>query len=186
MKRTQTALILVSAIVLLAGCGGTDSTATGSTASQPRSSAMAIGHGAGTLNCKTFPFVGSGKADWRKSSAYFGPLGMLVTDYARGSRSGDGLLHTKIPMLVEGHRSVVLSVPDDESDRVGIEAVNDHRAQLLSKLRLDPCGDRSRTIWAAGVATRDHAPVILDVEVDGKRRSTITVGNKEPVRESAR
>jgi hypothetical protein len=99
---------------------------------------------------------------------------MGVTDYAKGSRHGDGLLHTKIPTLVEGHRSVVLTVPDDESDRVGIEVLKpDHP---LSKLRLDPCGDRPRTIWAAGVATRDRAPVVLDVEVDGKRRGTITVG----------
>jgi hypothetical protein len=176
MKRTQMALILASAVALLAGCGGTDSTATGSTASQPRSSGATVGHGAGTLDCQDFPFIGSGKDDWRKSSAHFGPFGMLVTDYAKGSPREDGLLHTKIPVLVEGHRSVVLSVPDDESDRVGIEAVNDHQDQLLSELKLDPCGDRRRTIWAAGVATRDRAPVILDVEVDGKRRGTITVG----------
>lgn len=170
------ALILASAIAVLAGCGGTDSTATGSTAFQPKPSGLTIGHGAATLNCKTFPFIGSGKDDWRQSSAYFGPFGMLVTDYAKGSRRDDGLLHTKIPLLVEGQRSVVLSVPDDESDRVGIEAVNDHHDQLLSKLRLDPCGDRPRTIWAAGVATRDHAPVRLDVAVDGKLRGTITIG----------
>jgi hypothetical protein len=106
---------------------------------------------------------------------------MLVTDYAKGSRSDDGLLHTKTPVLVEGQRSVVLSVPGDESDRVGIEAVSDHHARLLSRLRLDPCGDRPRTIWAAGVATRDHAPVILDVDAGGKRRGTIVVGVKEPV-----
>jgi hypothetical protein len=170
------ALILASAIALLAGCGGTDATATRSTAFQPQSSGTAIGHGAATLNCQDFPFIGSGKDDWRKSSAYFGPFGMLVTDYAKGSRRDDGLLHTKIPVLVEGQHSVVLSVPDDESDRVGIEAVNDHHDSLLSRLRLDPCGDRPRTIWAAGVATRDRAPVILDVEVGGKRRGTITVG----------
>jgi hypothetical protein len=176
MKRTQTALILATATALLAGCGGTDATPARSTAVQPQSSGTTIGHGAGTLDCQDFPFIGSGKDDWRESSAYFGPFGMLVTDYAKGSRRGDGLLHTKIPVLVEGQRSVVLSVPDDESDRVGIEAVNDHRDQLLSKLRLDPCGDRRRTIWAAGVATRDRAPVILDVEVDGKRQGTITVG----------
>jgi hypothetical protein len=169
------ALVLAGAMALLAGCGGTDATATRSTALQPRSSGTTIGHGATTFSCQTFPFIGSGKGDWRKSSAHFGPFGMLVTDYAKGGRHGDGLLHTKIPVLVEGQRSVVLSVPDDESDRVGIEVLKpDHP---LSKLRLDPCGDRRRTIWAAGVATRDHAPVILDVEVDGKRRGTITVGS---------
>ena len=97
------ALVLAGVIVLLAGCGGTE-------ASSPT-----IGHGAATLNCKTFPFIGSGKDDWRKSSASFGPFGMLVTDYAKGSRHGDGLLHTKIPALVEGHRSVVLTVPQKRS-----------------------------------------------------------------------
>jgi hypothetical protein len=171
-------------MVLLAGCGGTDATATRSTAFQPQSSGATIGHGAATLNCQTFPFIGSGKDDWRKSSAHLGPVGMLVTDYAEDSRRGDGLLHTKIPVLVEGQRSVVLSVPDDESDRVGIEVVKP--GHPLSKLRLDPCGDRPRTIWAAGVATRDHAPVILDVEVDGKRRGTITVGVEEGVPRSGR
>ena len=174
------ALVMTCAIALLAGCGGTEATATRSTASQLERSGPPIGHGTATLNCQTFPFIGHGKTDWRKRSANFGPFGMSVTDYAKGSRHGDGLLHTKIPTLVEGHRSVVLTVPDDESDRVGIEVLKpDHP---LSKLRLDPCGDRPRTIWAAGVATRDHAPVTLDVEVDGKRRGTITVGVKESER----
>jgi hypothetical protein len=164
MKRTQMALALVlaGAIVLLAGCGGTEVT---------------IGHGAATLNCKSFPFIGSGKDDWRKSSASFGPFGMLVTDYAKGSRHGDGLLHTKIPALVEGHRSVVLTVPSDEFDRVAIEVLKPRHPLL--KLRLEPCPDRPRTIWAAGVATRDHAPVRLDVAVDGKPRGTIAIGAKE-------
>jgi hypothetical protein len=69
------ALVLAGAIVLLAGCGGTEAT---------------IGHGAATLNCKTFPFIGSGKDDWRKSSASFGPFGMLVTDYAKEAGTAMG------------------------------------------------------------------------------------------------
>jgi hypothetical protein len=163
MKRTPMALVLAGAIALLAGCGDTE--------------AISIGHGTATLDCRSFPFIGSGKGDWRQSSTSFGPVGMLVTDYAEGSREGDGLLHTKIPVLVEGHRSAVLSVPDGERDRVGILVLKPRRP--LSKLKLEPCSDRRRTIWAAGLATRDHAPVTLDVVVDGRRRGTITVGGEE-------
>jgi hypothetical protein len=177
MNRTQTALASVGAIALLAGCGGTEATVTRSAASQPQASAAPIGHGSATLDCETFPFIGSGKADWRESSANFGPLGMLVTDYAAGGRYGDRLLHTKIPVLVEGHHGVVLTVPDDESDRVGIEVLKPRHP--LSKLSLNPCGNRRRTIWAAGVVTRDDAPVKLGVAVDGRRQGMITVGGRE-------
>jgi hypothetical protein len=152
--------------VLLAGCGNAEG----------RSGGPSIGHGTATLNCKTFPFIGSGDRDWRKDSTTFGPLGMLVTDYAQGNREDDELLHTKIPVLVEGHRRVVLTVPEDERDRVGIIVLKPRTP--VSELTLDPCGDRPRTIWAAGVATRDHAPVTLDVAVDGTERGSITIAGE--------
>ncbi|HSS51166.1 MAG TPA: hypothetical protein VLX28_19675 [Thermoanaerobaculia bacterium] len=171
------AFVLACAFPLLTGCGGSEETAprTTSAASQGERFGPPVGHGTGMLNCQTFAFIGMGPDDWRRSSASFGPLGMLVTDYAKGRRSGDGLFHTKIPTLVEGHRSVVLSVPRDERARAGIEVVKPHHP--LSRLRLDPCRDRKRTIWAAGVVARDRGPVTLDVSVAGGRSGTITVGD---------
>ncbi|MET0559695.1 MAG: hypothetical protein ABW065_13670 [Solirubrobacterales bacterium] len=171
------ALLLGGALVFLAGCGGSEATATRSTsaASQQERPGPPVGHGTGTLNCQTFPFIGMGPDDWRKSSVSFGPLGMLVTDYAEGRRGEDGLLHTKIPTLVEGHRSVVLTVPSDERRRTGIEVVKPRHP--VTRLRLDPCRDRRRTIWAAGIVARDRGPVTLHVSVVGGRSGAITIGS---------
>jgi hypothetical protein len=174
MKRTQTTLLLAAAMAFLAGCGDTDTATRSTTASQGERSAGLVGYGIGTLNCRTLPFIGMGPDDWRQSSRRFGPLGMLVTDYSVGRRQDDGLLHTKIPTLVEGHASVVVSVPSDERERVGIELVGS--SHPVSRLRLDPCPDRRRTIWAAGVAVRDRGPARLAVSVVGGTSGTITVG----------
>jgi hypothetical protein len=172
------ALLLAGVLALVTGCGDTDATATRSTstASRAKPTGPPVGHGTGMLNCRTFPFIGMGPEDWRRKSESFGSLGMLVTDYAEGGRSEDGLFHTKIPTLVEGHRSVVLSVPRDERSRAAIEVVKPQHP--VSRLRLDPCRDRRRTIWAAGVAARDRGPVRLDVSVAGGVSGTITIGGE--------
>ena len=130
MTRTSTFLALVVALVLIAGCGGSSSTAEQSGAAV--SPDEPIGHGSGELNCKTFPFDGSGTEDWRQDSYFYGPFG-VSHNLAAGSREADGLLHSKTPMLVEGHEAVVLSVPERERDRVAIEILKpDHASRRSS------------------------------------------------------
>jgi hypothetical protein len=67
-------------------------------------------------------------------------------------------------------------VPSDERLRAGIEVI--HPPHPVSRLRIDPCRDRLRTIWAAGVAARDRRPVTLDVSVAGGTSGTITIGGE--------
>jgi hypothetical protein len=93
-----------------------------------------------------------------------------------GNREPDGLLHAKAPMLVEGHRTIVLSVPQSERDRVGLEIIKPH--QPLLSLTLEPCADKKRTMWAAGFVLRDRRPVLLDVSI-GSKRGTVRVGPPE-------
>jgi len=137
-----------------------------------------IGHGSGELNCGTYPFAGFGPEDWRQDSYSFGPFG-VSHNFAAGTREPDGLLHSKTPMLVEGHRTVVLSVPESESDRLAIEILKPDRG--ISTLILRPCPDKKRTIWAAGFLLRDRRPVTLEVRV-GARRGTVRVGPPESER----
>jgi len=168
-------LALVVATALFVGCGGSASTSKHSNVSASGPPGEAIGHGSGTLNCKTYPFIGPGPDDWRRTSYAFGRFGMSH-NFAAGSREADGLLHAKAPMIVEGHKSVVLSVPQGERDRVGIELVN--RERPLATLTLKPCPDKERTLWAAGLALRDRRPVHLDVRIAASR-GTVQIGPPE-------
>lgn len=165
------ALVLIA--VYAAGCGGSSSTVEESTSASI--SAKVIGHGSGELNCKSYPFENSGQEDWRRNSYSFGPFG-VSRNFAVGTREPDGLLHSKTPMLVEGHRTVVVSIPKSERDRVGIEILSLNRG--ISTLVLKPCPDKKRTMWAAGFLLRDRRPVVLDVLI-GARRGTVQVGPPE-------
>jgi hypothetical protein len=176
MKRIWMLLALAVATALFVGCGSSsDSTSQESNVSPLGPPGEIIGHGSGTLNCKTYPFIGPGPDDWRRVSYAFGRFGMSH-NFAAGSRESDGLLHAKAPMIVEGHKSVVLSVPQAERDRVGIELLKLDRP--LSTLTLKPCPDRKRTLWAAGLALRDRRPVDLDVRI-GARIGRVRIGPPE-------
>ena len=166
---------LAVAAALFVGCGGSTSTTEESKTSASAPPGEEIGRGSGELSCKTYPFDNSGHEDWRQDSYSFGRFG-VSHNFAAGSREPDGLLHAKTPMLVEGHRTVVLSVPESEKDRVGIEILKPDRP--LSTLTLKPCADKKRTMWAAGFLLRDRRPVVLDVRI-GVRRGTVRVGPPE-------
>jgi hypothetical protein len=172
MKRIWILLALAVATALFMGCGSSTSTAKQSDDSAPGPPGEIIGHGSGRLNCKTYPFSGPGPDDWRHSSFFFGPFG-LTRNFAIGSREDDGLMRAKTPVIVEGHRSVVLSVPRGERDRVGIELVDGRRP--FSAITLTPCAGKKRTAWATGLVFRDRRPVHLEVRI-GSRAGTIEVG----------
>jgi hypothetical protein len=175
MKRIWMLHALAVATALFVGCGGSSSTSKESNVSASGSPGEIVGHGSGTLSCKTHPFIGPGHDDWRRTSYIFGRFGMSH-NLAAGSRGPDGLLHAKAPVIVEGHKSVVLSVPHGERDRVGIEIAN--REDPLSTLVLKPCADKKRTAWAAGLALRDLRPVHLDVRI-GARKGKVRIGPPE-------
>lgn len=174
MKRIWMLATLAASAALSVGCGGSTSSAEDSSAAEPKPPGKTIGHGSGELNCKTFPFIGSGPDDWRRTSYAFGRFG--VSHNLAGNRESDGLLHAKTPVLAEGHTSVVLSVPESERDRVGIALVRP--SHPLSTITLKPCADRKRTLWAAGLVLSDRRPVHLDVRI-GANKGTIRVGPPE-------
>jgi hypothetical protein len=175
MKRFWIFPVLLVPAALFVGCGGSTEDSKTSASAPP---SEVIGHGSGELNCETYPFDNSGYEDWRQDSYSFGPFG-VSHNLAAGSRQPDGLLHAKTPMLVEGHRTVVLSVPESEAGRVGIETLKSDRP--LSTLILKPCAHKTRTLWAAGFVLRDRRPVTLDVRV-GVSRGTVRVGPPESPR----
>ncbi len=155
----------------LAGCGGAassgsvESGSAGSEFSAPRRSA--IGSGSATVTCDSGgPYIGSGKPGWRRLSAHAGPFGLSGAgrEFRRiPRRERDGLFHTELPAIVEGHRPVTLWVPSGERKRVGIEVVaGDHR---YARVRFVPCEDKPRTIWPTGLALLNRAPVTLRVRV---------------------
>lgn len=173
MKRARFPLAL-ALVLVLAGCGSSVGSVTG----PPRPDSKPIARGAAVLTCDTYPFIGSGPADWRRDSAHAGPLGLGgsgrdFTSGQLGPRAEDGLYHVKIPVLLEGHRPAVLSVPLASRSRVGIETVSSDRP--LASVTLRPCPDKPRTIWAAGLALRGRSPVTLEVRV-GARLLTLEVG----------
>ncbi len=148
----------------LAGCGGA-----GSSGSVESGSAGSEFHGSGsaTVTCDSGgPFIGSGKPGWRRLSAHAGPFGLSGAgrEFRRiPRRERDGLLHTELPAIVEGHRAVTLWVPSGERKRVGIEVVaGDHRYARVSFV---PCEDKPRTIWPTGLALLNRSPVTLRVRV---------------------
>lgn len=156
------------AAALAVGCGG----------SATDDHSDSIGHGSGELSCETFPFAGSGHSDWRRDSYSFGPFG-VSHNFAAGRREPDGLFHSKTPMLVEGHGTVVVTVPESERQRFGIEILKPDRP--ISTLTLKPCPDKKRTMWAAGFVLRDLRPVALDVRI-GQKEGTLRVGPPETLR----
>jgi len=149
----------------------TDESSTGAPGSRHR----AIGHGSGELTCKTYPFIGEGADDWRRNSYWFGPFGMSH-NLAAGNREDDGLLRAKVPMIVEGHQSVLLTVPKQERDRVALEIVG--AKQPVSTLSLRPCAAKRRTLWAGGLVLRDQRPIHLNVRIRS-RSGTVAIGPPE-------
>lgn len=178
MKTTFASSLLALVILLLSGCGDSTSTAEKSHTGASGPPGNAIGDGSGALTCKTYTFIGQGPDDWRRDSYWFGPFGMSH-NLGAGNRDDDGLFRAKAPMVVEGHRSVVLSVPKAERDRVALEIVNGDGP--LSTLSLKPCADRRRTLWAGGLVLRDLRPVRLNVRT-GARKGTVVIGPPETER----
>jgi streptogramin lyase len=133
-----------------------------------RPGSQLIGHGTARSGCHAV-FAGSGEPGWRRQATAAGPFGFSGAgrEFLRiPHRERDGLFHTKMPALVEGHRSVELSVPTAERDRVGIEVVAARHP--VDRVIFTPCEDKPRTIWAAGLALRDRAPVTLVARVGAR------------------
>jgi hypothetical protein len=121
--------------------------------------------------------IGSGSADWRRSSLDAGPVGVHEHPLSHMSRTRDGQLVAKMPALVDGHAPVTLSVPLSLRNRVAIyygfhEGPDGSRSTAIdgpgfSEVVFHPCLDRPRTIWPGGIRVRGTRAVRLSVIPEG-------------------
>jgi hypothetical protein len=121
--------------------------------------------------------IGSGSADWRRTSLDAGPVGVWEHPLSQMSRTHNGQLVTKMPALVEGHEPVTLSVPARLRHRVFIyygfhEGADGHRSSGFDgpgfgEIVFQPCADKPRTIWPGGIRVRGTKPVRLLVQAEG-------------------
>jgi hypothetical protein len=124
-----------------------------------------VGHGSNTRNCRIV-FIGPGSANWRQDTYWTGTFGISRRSFSQGAYATDGSLYRiKTPTVVEGHRSVTVSVPRDELDRVGILGVDPKLS--YTSVTYVPCRDKPRTVFAAGFELRDKRPFTLHVEIGG-------------------
>jgi pimeloyl-ACP methyl ester carboxylesterase len=128
--------------------------------------------------------IGPGPSDWRRQAAVAGPFGLFGSgrDFTRADRIGPGTFETKIPAIVEGHRRVVLSVPNSEQEEVGLlwgpTALRggQHRVDDgFDRIVFVPCAEKPRTVWPGGLLLASRKRISLRVSVAGRTR-TLRVG----------
>jgi hypothetical protein len=102
-----------------------------------------------------------------------------------------GHLVTKMPLLVEGHDPVTVSVPPRLRHRVFLhygthEGRDGGRSTSFygypgdSSIEFRPCPDKPRTIWPGGIRIKGRAPVQLLVEAEGgPARAVLPLGRPQ-------
>ncbi|MFN8162603.1 MAG: hypothetical protein U0R26_02010 [Solirubrobacterales bacterium] len=127
-------------------------------------------------------FIGHGTAGWRSESAVAGPVGVRRHPLSTMSRTRNGQLLAKMPLLVEGHAPVTVSVPPRLRNRVflyygrildreGHPTTSFNGARGYAETVFKPCEDRPRTIWPGGIRVKGRGPVHLLVAVAGRTGS---------------
>ncbi len=176
MKKLMAVATVVAGVALgLTGCADAEAKRDGA----------ALGSGSTKVTCDgNGSFIGSGEPDWRQDSVHAGPLGFGGSgrdiNPIHGSRGDDGLLHVKMPALLEGHRPAEVRVPPSERDRVSIEVVvarKDYPGHPYNRVTLVPCDDKPRTIWPAGLVFRERSPGTVSLRVRvGEWSGTLRIG----------
>jgi hypothetical protein len=125
--------------------------------------------------------IGSGSPDWRRESLDAGPIGVRhrplreMSPYGRDERQ----LVTKMPILIEGHEPITVSVPPKLRHRVflyyGFHKGGDGGRSTsffdypgASTVEFQPCADKPRTVWPGGIRVKGRKSVHLLVTVEGQ------------------
>lgn len=128
--------------------------------------------------------AGSSGPSWRRDATTAGPFGFFGAGRRfRGPvmrELDNGQFLTKVPVIVDGKRPVVLRVPEDELGRVGLdygdlrteEAIEDAPTEVTFR----PCRDRPRTGWPGGLLLQDRRPITVLVKVAGEEPRPLRVG----------
>jgi hypothetical protein len=146
-------------------------------------------------SCERGPvMIGSGSPAWRAESLAAGPVGVRRRPLRGMGRWGPrkpGHLVTKMPLLVEGHDPVTVSVPPRLRHRVFLyygthEGRNGGRSTSFagypgdSSIEFRPCAKKARTIWPGGIRVKGRKPVRLFVEVEGgPARAVLPLGRPQ-------
>lgn len=97
----------------------------------------------------------------------------------------------KMPLLIEGHDPVTVSVPPRLRRRVFLyygthEGRNGGRSTSFagypgdSSIEFRPCADKPRTIWPGGIRVKGREPVHLFVEAEGgPARAVLPLGRPQ-------
>lgn len=127
----------------------------------------------------SFAVSGSGSPDWREKSEVAGPVGVFRNPLRMMFRTGNGQLVTKMPILVESHKTVTVSVPSRLRHRVflyygrvldrnGNPTTGFSRANGYSATKFYPCASKPRTAWPGGIRVKGGKPVHLTVTIEGR------------------
>jgi hypothetical protein len=131
--------------------------------------ASGAGTEANVADCST-AIIGSGKATWRSESVVAGPVGVNREAMLTMSRTRNGDLINKMPLLVEGEATVTISVPRALRKRLFLYYGHVHSFAIsrgAGETKFEPCGGKPRTVWGGGVRVRGTAPVRLLVHLGG-------------------
>ena len=110
-----------------------------------------------------------GPDDWRSTSESAGPLAVRKHPLQTGVSEiplGSNRFTTKLPVLVEGHEAVTLSVPPEMAGRVELNYDREY-VRPEKSVTFMPCADQPRTIWGGGIRVKGREPVHLLVKVTG-------------------
>jgi hypothetical protein len=180
MRVTQpTSLAVVIACAFAAGCGdGSD---------DDSHDVKPIGQGSAVARCGD-AIVGSGVRNWRPDATAVGDFGFWgrerdfrkarktpVTSFPglRARRVSGPILGTKTPAIVEGRKSVVVTIGQEDRARAGYAFV---RGGPYAQIRFVPCRDQPRTGWPGGWVLRNREPVHVMVQEANRPASELVVG----------
>ncbi len=135
--------------------------------------------------------LGHGPPNWRQLAITAGPVGVFKHPLSRMSRTGNGLV-AKMPLLVEGHTPVTVSVPPklrgrvfllygNVLDREGNPSTSFNNTRGYEETRFEPCGGRPRTPWPGAIRVKGTAPVHLTVAVEGGGTFQLRLGRPQPL-----
>lgn len=146
-------------------------------------------------SCEQGPvMMGSGSADWRRTSAAAGPLGVPSRGLGSVNETRNGHFLTKLPVLVEGSHAVTLSVPPrlrqrvflyygERTDRQGRSTTSFRGYPGDPVVEFHPCAHKPRTLWPGGIRVKGRAPVRLLVSIEGRPKPIpLPLGRPVPVR----
>jgi hypothetical protein len=151
--------------------------------------AFAAPAGANVAPCDK-AILGSGPPDWEQEALRAGPVGVFEDPLAHMSRTGNGLV-TKMPLLVEGHDPVTVSVPPglrrrvslyygNVLDRQGQPTTSFYEASGYKETRFEPCAGRPRTPWPGGIRVKGRAPIHLTVRTETGALFQLRLGRPHP------